>query len=513
MIISNFIIAIFPIVFALNKLLIVNKYYNLASKYFPMKQIKTFQILDVLSKEDVRKFIKFMKSGLYNYNKNYTEIVRIYKKNNAENTFYSDSEMLNILRKNLNINNKSLGNRLSELYKLCESYLSIQINEINEFEKKLNLLDKYIESKSFGLFDKSFKVLETSIKRNLYDTDRIAILSELYKKNFLRQFLEFKNDKCNYYQRLHYIYRNVLFYLEKNIRWLELHLYQVYQYSSEYLSGEYFIENNIEELLDRFKKIDVRGHKFALMFHFIFKAYNDFNNVEDFRKSYSLFVSDLNILTYKIKVELLQLYSVYCTLQYNNHRPEFQKLLFEITKMKIDSGYLDELKDSSSPNFSNYAIVATSIGEIDWAKNFIKDYSYLLPFGIRDDEINYCLGFIGIHEKNYKEALSFLEKVKLNDYRRYLNIRLLKSRIYFKMNLYDEVIDENKRMRNYIFNKSYISKFYKNLVKYQIRDSETLIRFKFGKISKTDIEMYVKIQNNRITPWILEEIKKLKINI
>lgn len=55
--------------------------------------------------------------------------------------------------------------------------------------------------------------------------------------------------------------------------------------------------------------------------------------------------------------------------------------MFEIIKKKISAGYDSELRRINYPvnNFRDYVIIGIRVKELDWVKEFIRVYSYVLP--------------------------------------------------------------------------------------------------------------------------------------
>ena len=119
-----------------------------------------------------------------------------------------------------------------------------------------------------------------------------------------------------------------------------------------------------------------------------------------------------------------------------------------------------------------------------------------------------------IEEKKYDEAIKLFNNVKKTNYLHYIDSGMNKTRAFYLLELYDEAIEEIKKVKNYFSYRHDIPPLYIDNANTVLKDIEQLLRFGISKIDTSELSVYFRKRNpGNIKKWIKEELRKLKINL
>ncbi len=222
--------------------------------------------------------------------------------------------------------------------------------------------------------------------------------------------------------------------------------------------------------------------------------------------------------------ESIDLYDVYeshdlfATLQhsaYENYRlgkKEFLREIFELNKLGaeyklfIENGYIPEYM------FKNVVIIACTVNELDWTKNFIEEYKSYLDENSREDIVQLCKAILEFHKGNFEESLQAIAMVKLTNAAYGAQLRELQLKCYYELEEYEELFFNMVRSFGaYISRNDKLSPIYKegcqNFIKYANKLKLAQINPNGSQLSlEKEIEEHSNLNSKT---WLLEKTRKL----
>lgn len=105
----------------------------------------------------------------------------------------------------------------------------------------------------------------------------------------------------------------------------------------------------------------------------------------------------------------------YCARGINRGIPKFQRDIWELYQEMIDQGILGAKGSLLKAHFKNMMVIASRLGEFEWAKRFLKDHQTYIIGNHNQNGIHFGKGVISYYEGNLDEAGIHFYKV-LEDY-------------------------------------------------------------------------------------------------
>ncbi|HWA05074.1 MAG TPA: hypothetical protein VG961_00900 [Ignavibacteria bacterium] len=373
-----------------------------------MRNIALVEILKTFSKDESKKFDRFVNSEYFNRKSAVTKLWNELKPFQPE----FNSERLTreyiyaAIFPGKKFNYGTLKNLIYELTILARKFIELEHYSSQKIQNNFNLLEAILERRLSGLFEKAFKETAKIIEKNIYESDH-------YRNKFHLQSL-----KQNYFIQQDKYYDTSTSSV----------------YGNENITIGYFIDafhNNYNQLLiqtelsaaqeNRFMKKVLDFYNSApvtfdfrvrIFYHAIMLIYE--GGSEHFYEMKKLVEDNIAMLSHGQKYNFLVALSGYCYIKYDEGSEEFLKYEFEICRYMIDNGiYNFEITQNiDGPFYRNVALSAVKNNECEWALWFINKFRYYLHPKVRDHYYLYALIEYCIRIKNFEQALKHLSKVK-----------------------------------------------------------------------------------------------------
>nr|MCU0348442.1 hypothetical protein [Saprospiraceae bacterium] len=81
-----------------------------------------------------------------------------------------------------------------------------------------------------------------------------------------------------------------------------------------------------------------------------------------------------------------------------------KRFVFELYKLEMEEGFFAHSIPSSA--FMNITATGLTVGEIQWAEQFVEKYSHYIPANEREITVNYCKGIVHYHRGIQSKELS-----------------------------------------------------------------------------------------------------------
>ena len=478
-----------------------------------MIKIKFLQFYSGLSKNEKKDFGKFVSSAYYNKGRDFSAFLTAVEKNlpKAETA----AEMISGLSQSLVCTNRSVWNRLHELKTLAERYIVDKELSRNELLSGNLVSSYYINRSEYGLFrqkvnsaQKKFRTTKKGIDSNYHYYQLILQLGNSYiYQNKTEPFIRNLTEQVVYHSASYIINHYI-------------HLIELLQQGN--LSGKDLAEKGLNFLNDSNTEAFLKTLKenynelfCQVSFHYnIYKAFLVKNDSAYYHNSLKYFELASETANDAYRSTFYQLLINYCIERTNNNEPQYYKELFRLYNKKLSEGLIQDLQVGNFPinNFRDYIFVALQLGELEWIKSFIQNYSQYLPPNVREDEINLSYGILYYNEGKHEKAIISLNKVAGENYIHYMDSKYYKMRLFYETNRYEEAILEIDSYKHYLRQHKEIPETFAKPYKQFIKDYLSLMNILL-KGSKDDAEIFAsglrsKTQSPR-KKWILKKAEEL----
>jgi len=465
---------------------------------------KLIFILKSFSKKELKEFSLYIKSPLFNKNKDVINLLSISIK------YYPDFSHKNLshsfIAKKLYGKDdiKQLRYAMTDLTKLCEQFIAFKSFKT---EENFHLLKAY---KNRGL-SKFFN--QELLKQNEIIEHKSLIRDENYYQNQQElseiSFLHtLENDNRNIDTKLQNLVDNLdLYYLSKKLKYSceiinRMNVLKI-DYDIKLLNNliEYINTNNINET----PSINI--------YFQVLKTLQHPKNEDNYSK---LKQSIKNQLDRFKNEELYDLYGYlqnYCIKQINSGNNKYLKELFKNYTDMLNNHIIIKNDVIAQFDFKNIVTVALRVGEYRWTNNFINDYQNYLNEEHQLNAITYNKARLAFYQNNYKECLNELLKVEFTDIYYSLDSRALLLKTYYQLNNFESALSLVNSFKIFLKRDKKISEYQNIAYSSFLKISLQLVQLYLGH--KRDINKIETLLNstNQIadSTWLQEKINELKV--
>lgn len=483
-----------------------------------------FNILETFSKQDWSNLGKFIASPYFvrkrNYKKIYTELKKVYKKENNASKLTEDYLKKKIFN-GKNAGSQTLHNRLSEFCKVTEKFLSQENFERDTSEKQHYFLRELSKRQLHRNFNNSVNRLQNIFPENHHDADSLLTASKVLQLRSIyfqakglheKSYVEFHTHS----EYLTAYFLDKLFYIA-----LEFLLLEAIDVKFDHNTAKTIV-NSIDT--EKFiQEIESLGHPRFVMVIIRYNLYKAFLNPDEkhyIKKVKTVFAKHRGDLNNDFKSALyLKLEAFYVNL-INKGRTEYENELFLLYKEKLGQGIIGDLFKIYYPaqNFRDYVVVGLRVGEIDWVENFIRKYSPMLPESIRKDEQTIAGARVLISKKEFTKALGILQAHKSDKQIHIIDLSRLKLKIFYELTMYEEIFLEMDNLRHFV-RKTNTHKFFSDMTKSFLNNLGELMKIttsveKKERKNRHIDEFTTYLQKSEKLPaertWLIEKANKMK---
>lgn len=411
-----------------------------------MENSKLIPLLQSLDKEEFKSFGRFVKSKVYNPNKNLIKLYEELKK------YYPDFKPRNIEQEKIYVNifpGKPfhigiMRNLISDMMQLVKDFFVYSESIKDTFRQKTYLLTELNRKDLQKFFDKEYAETSSKYKSmKVFDERTELEMYNIYEVNA-------KNLKKNLPAG-----RSNLYYGEIGRKVDKLTNFFIVAALKDYfnmLSGKKIaqFEPNLTMKDEIFSHISSNKDKYfnipiiEILYHFI-----QLNERGTDDKLYELikkkiYENEKKLLKTDLKNLFLELIN-YCIQREHNGEKKYLKESLEIQKEMLKCGlFYDEDGYLSSHAYSNIAVSAYNAKEFEWAEKFLYDFKDKLRRGERNNAYNYNLAAKFYTQGNlssdqnekrylYETALNLLSMIKIEDFYYETRVKLHQIKIYFEL--------------------------------------------------------------------------------
>ncbi|HQY21739.1 MAG TPA: hypothetical protein PLX80_12930 [Ignavibacteria bacterium] len=405
-----------------------------------MNQTKLILTLKSFSRDEIKLFEKFIASPFFNNGRNYipffTELKKFYPSFESENL---NAEFIyEKLYQGKKFNRQVMWNFVSQLEKLALEFLIHNSLKQNRSERFYLISDELLKR---NLDKHLLKEIESMEK--ILSTAKLSI--EYYKDKLLLE-----DSKAEYWyvlqgrQDLSFagLVGSTEFLILKMIAELSVLVSDLQILKIMYNDGketnaaiELVKSLNLNNLVTA---SEINENKYAKVYKFYYDKImcaldeNDETHFFEMKKFFdeNYFLFDLNEQSNTI-ISLAN----YCAHKMRLGIDKYLRILFELNKFRLEKNIgIHSNGNLNKALFHQILRNALSLGETDWAENFVVNYTPKLKINHQKTMNALAMGFICYAKKDFTGSLDYLSKVEFIDIRDKLHVRILSAKAYYELN-------------------------------------------------------------------------------
>lgn len=468
-----------------------------------MKNSKLIQVLETLSKIELREFKKYLQSPLHNQRKDVVQLLNsILAKTSANLPLLSKATLYQSLYPNQPYNPVKFDLVISYLFRLLQNYLAwknwqadshmIQFHAGQSFAKRgLKVIAK-------NTFDKLTKDLAQKPNRN---GDYFFKLQQIQWEE--HQLSDINSPQDNNEKWVMSATLDHWYYIEKLKHYCLLLSYQQVYPSTHQLPAI----TTILTTLQTSKAIEI---PIISVYYHCAKMLKTPANQDNFLTFRDLLFKNQKTLPSSEFRRLLLMSINFCVRQINNGQRNYLAQLLEFYQVGLATNTL--LENGKLSRITYHNIVGTGINSdnLPWTKKFIDQYKNLLEKKFRESTYSFSLARLAYHQKDYNAVLKLLQKANYRDLLLNLAAKTLLLKVYVEQDQDALLFSHLEAMQRYIRRKhiiGYHKKNYLNMIKYtkKMRSLNFFNKKELTVFKKTIQEAEVLTEKS----WFLDQLAKL----
>jgi hypothetical protein len=251
------------------------------------------------------------------------------------------------------------------------------------------------------------------------------------------------------------------------------------------------------------------------LYYAMYLANKNFDdNDKNLNKFHDMIKNNINLLSNEEKYEMfLKLESIIIG-KIERGRNDLYSKLFEVYEYFL-TNEIYKTSDNEKLRiemFRNIFFAAMTLGKLQWAENFIKNYTAELASEFQENMKNHCLAILYFAYREFGKSLEYASKVKFNLFVQKADIKILILKIYYELNEYEHAYLSIDTFYKFLTNNKNISELFKQRYKHFLQVYKMLIKYKSSnkEINKDIIELELEKSTFALSKnWLKEKINEL----
>lgn len=487
-----------------------------------MRNSKLVSLLKCFKPEETRSFEKFVISPYFTAGRNVSGLYSILKKH------YPDFSSDELDRENVHsklfpseeFSETKLKNLSSALTNLAEQFLVHNSIKSENISNSKLLAKQYFERNSDKLFLSVFKTLESELSVNpltgvdvLDEKSELLRMKEKYyiRKNKFSESIPLRLRSAEYSAASFLIN-----YIKRLKDTIILPLFYNAPFENCLLTAikESF---NFEELINK-----LSSQKYPLLwlieiYYNIYKAilcHKDSVSETYYEVSKKLFYDNIQKFKQNEKFYIFDSLAVYCTLR-DPEDQKFTRECFEVNKKMLEEKIYDSKSAVMAATvYGNITLWAIDVSEFDWLEMFIEKYSAKLKDENKENMTHFAKANLYFARGDFEKSLYHISRVK-NDFLLYkIQVRNLKFKIYYELNLFEQAFSLVDSYRHFLNKNTEIHESFKHRAIDFINVYSRLLKAKASGTTFEIRSIREKINSllgYELRPWLREKINEIAI--
>lgn len=418
-----------------------------------MVKLKFINLLNLLSEAEIKGFYFYINSNNFSRRGIYQKIIEKYslaKKTGLEK--FTTKSFMEMITEATGMKKQSFWNRLSELNSIIEDFLIFTEIKTLSGKKSLELLRIYHKRNAISLFEQEYGKYYSHFDKTPYESENLANYKEA---TFLNSLNKFKKKRFSEFVSEYTRYAELIIYdFLQSVYTSSVELIQQSEYKKDHSSK---LINRITDIINPeklFKDINDKNGRLQNFINILYEMMKAYKLKDDrhYLKAKGLFETNKKHLGNKVSETLYFIFITHCINMTNLGNSKYFYELFELVNMKLNDGYINDLKTINYPvnNFRDYVIIAMRTNNLKWAEDFIEKYSKYIPSDVRESEVNICKGMVLYRRKKLQQSLDLLNSVIPKNFLHYSDIAIHRLFILYDNEQIVESYEQVKKFRQYL---------------------------------------------------------------
>lgn len=476
-----------------------------------MHKSKLVTLLRTLTVSEMRDFGKFMEGTSYRTTGAIFQLYNFLKKQHPE---YPDKKIdREYVKKALNKGGKNTGNRLPDLVSLLNTELEKFLIQKKLFEKEIRKEMLFLEVLRERGLDKMFFKRAANLEKNWGDYRGEGI--EDLHTSFLLSRAEIthpnrEEDRVQKNKEL--LERLDNYYLTTKLHYCSSLLSNTVDFASddsnaEFLDQQFLLKQINASLLEK----DAIGRpEMVNISHLILMGY--LSSVEDYDTVKTQILDNFQLFNETEQHDYFIFLQRVCIQKMNSGEELYLRELFEVYKIMVSSGNI--YKDEFIPAvlFRSMILVACSLSELEWAKDFLEQNYRYAKKEYREDIYSLCAAIILFHERKFEESISCLDSVRFTDVAYALQARVILLQCHYELEDQDLFFNMVRSFGSFLDRNNLLSEELKEDVRKFINYANSMMRIKFDPNETIDhlLEKFSKERRVFTQIWLSSKMDELK---
>lgn len=473
------------------------------------------ELLGSFSPKELKEFGDYIRSPFFNKNETLIKLYDFIRKSINDPKKLEKEYVFSKIFKGEEYNDSVMRSHMFNLAKLAEDYLAY-INYTSEKKNVLHLVNELNKRNLGRSFEKKLKaaldeIEKTEFKDSAFFFRKYTLVGERDSYNYKNARLLNIKDKPD---------ETILEQSENLIIYFLINIMQRYRYllNRKYTVSVDFNLKALEEMISHLHD-NSYGNIPLLTFYYntlnmlLYEREEDFYKLRGYLQKYSDYLAEGEI--YNTCVILQN----YCIKKFHSGNTGFLKEMFINEKFMLGKGiYKMESSDYISPmHYKNNVMTALLLKEYEWAESFIVEYKKHLAPEQEENAFNYCYARLNFEKGNYRKALDQLSLVQNEDVYYKMEIKQFLLKIYYELNMYQEIMDVSDTFRHFLANNKLLTKMHVETNSNFLRLLNKLIKLKDTGGDKIEAgflkEEILKTENLVGRAWLAEKAEELEKGI
>lgn len=479
-----------------------------------IQETKIFKVLSNFNIYELNRLKKFIQSPYFNKNETLTKYyISLYKKlKSSSEAEISRKEIWNQIFDSKTYNDQKFRKLSSDLLKLIELFLSVELFTENPLHKANYLLERIGDKRIETLYNSSINTANRFSDQQLERSAVYYYHQYQKEKNFFSLSTEFEKKIGGKGKFIGSTLGEINLNLDK------FFIAEKLKYACTLLSWKNVISVDeeilfIDEIIKHVEKNDYSDTPPIIIYYQIYKTTIEPDNIEHYQKLRTLITQYITLFSPSEARNIFDSALNYCIRKTNQGKLEFNTKAMELYEEGVNNKILLINNELSPTSFRNACLAALRVGKYDWAEKFVLDYASLINTKFRDNAVKFNLARINYYKKDYNKVIEYLREVEFNDLIYNLTSKSILLATYYETDEIDPLFALFESFRTYLNrNKSNMPEryyhSYMNLIKFSRKLSKTFVNEKEKiKILRDEINSQPAIADKK---WLLQKVDELE---
>jgi len=481
-----------------------------------MTNNKLFKLFENLDKKARKEFFLYIKSSLFNKNKDLVKLSEFLYKNSLKQNIINISKerIFKFLYPDKKYNDERMRNLFSLLYSHCKKYIVISHIINNKYLYSKTLADILSEMNLSAESDKILDIIEKETINSKYVRGYFGNLSELYRIRTSNNITDGnKNSEINSLNKSsEFFVYNIITEMHELL--VDLHVLSN-NYNWNYTNSVLY---HVSECLN-FEKLDyvseIPEYRNILSIYLnLIRVFNGELNVTSFDKAYETFKANSGLFSRNGKYFLYAALQGACVRLRSKNKTQFSNLLLKIyDDVFSEKLYAINAKEPLEISLFRGAFnLSITSGNYEFAEKLSNEYITLLKPDDRDNMYKFTKSVLCFEKRQYIESLEYLNRIKLDLIGNKYDTRILQMKIYFELGYIEQAYSLISSSGEFTKNNRYLSSKRRADLKIFTRCYKNLLEAKYKQNSRCLDKLSMLVaQNDTLESrvWVTEKMKEL----